>query len=93
MLPDPLVSTTPSRLAMHTEMAECMRAAMESLPDELHEVVRMRLFEEYGLDRIAAALGIGHSGVKHRLRKGAALYRERLASEYESRLGNSCREP
>ena len=78
---------------MHTEMAACMRTALELLPEELREVVRMRLFEEYGLDQIAAELGIGHSGVKHRLRKGAALYRERLASEYESRLGNSSREP
>ena len=87
--PDPLVSTTPSRIARHAEEARCMRAALESLPEELREVVRLRLFEERGLEGIASALGLGPAAVKHRLRKGAALYRQRLASEYESRLGGS----
>jgi RNA polymerase sigma factor (sigma-70 family) len=73
-------STTPSRHAQHCEQAELLRAALAALPELSREVVRRRLFEEQGLDEIAAALGISHAAVKHRLRKGVALYRERLAA-------------
>ena len=70
-----LVSTTPSRIAMHRERADAMRAALELLPDRLREVVRLRVFEEEPLDRIAAQLALSHAAVKHRLREGPALYR------------------
>ena len=43
------------------------------------EVVRLRLLEERSVDEVARALGIGPSATKHRFRKGAALYQERLS--------------
>ncbi len=78
---DPVLfqSTTPSRVAWHREQAELMRSALESLPELVREVVRLRLFEERTPDEIAQELSISRAAVKHRLRQGSALYRERLA--------------
>ncbi len=55
-----------------------MRSALLSLPEELRAVVRLRYFEELPVDSVAGQLGIGISAVKHRFRKGAALYHERI---------------
>ncbi len=85
----PAGSSTPSRAILHRERAELMRSALESVPDALREVVRRRLFEEQGLDQIAAALELSHAAVKHRLRKGAAAYRERLVLLLGSHPGSS----
>ncbi len=80
-------TTTPGRLAAWREQAESMHAALGTLPDELREVVRLRLFEELPMEAVAARLGIGLSAAKHRLRKGAELFRRRvrLATTSESR--------
>src|SRR5262245_57327825 len=67
---DPAASSTPSRILAHRESAEAIQAALAALPDALREVVRRRLIEEQGLAEIAAALGLSHAAVKHRLRKG-----------------------
>lgn len=79
-LPDvePWGSTTPSRLAIAREHARLMSQALESLPDDLRQVVRLRLFEDLQIGEIASRLGVGESGVRHRFRKGAELYRARL---------------
>ncbi|MEZ6016170.1 MAG: sigma factor-like helix-turn-helix DNA-binding protein [Planctomycetota bacterium] len=71
------------------ERAEVMRAALESLPEALREVVRLRLFEERAVEEVAAALGLGESAVKHRFLKGLGLYRDRLRHELRSRSGGS----
>lgn len=71
-------STTPSRLAMYREQAAAMQAALEELPEELREVVRLRLVEQMPLETIAHALGLGVAAVRHRFRKGAELYHHRL---------------
>ena len=79
LVPPPMVdSMTPSRIASAREQADAMRAALESLPDELVEVVRLRLFEEVPVLEVAERLGLGESAVKHRFRKGAALYAQSL---------------
>ena len=74
----PRGSTTPSRVAMYREQAEAMRAALEGLPDEVREIVRLRLLERCPLGEIAARLNLGASAVRHRFRKGADLYLRRL---------------
>jgi RNA polymerase sigma factor (sigma-70 family) len=74
----PAGSTTPSRVAMTRERAACMREALQSLPEEYREVVRLRVFEQLNLEVIAIRLGLGVSGVRHRFRKGAELYHRRL---------------
>jgi RNA polymerase sigma-70 factor (ECF subfamily) len=78
-------STTPSRIAIYNEQAAAMRAALDTLPDELRDVVRLRLFDQLSLDEIAARLGIGESAVRHRFRKGAELYEARVRAELASR--------
>ncbi|MEW6746755.1 MAG: RNA polymerase sigma factor [Planctomycetota bacterium] len=87
-----VASTTPSRLAVYREQALAMDRALEQLPQELAEVVRARLFEGLSTEETARTFGIGISAVKHRLRKGAALYRQRLreilGSEIDRKSGD-----
>ena len=86
-LPDVLGSTTPSRIASHREQARTMRMSVEKLPEELRDVVWMRLFEQRQLAEIAELLGIGESAVRHRLRKGSELYQRILFRELASKSG------
>ncbi len=74
----PADSTTPSRVAMFREQAEAIRAALSKLPDELRDVVRLRLFDQLSLEEIATRLDLGESAVRHRFRKGAEIYQHRL---------------
>lgn len=78
-------SSTPSRHAVHREEAAMLWDALQSLPDDLREVVRQRVFEGVSPPDIANALGIGLAAVKHRLRRGSELYRSRLALLHSSR--------
>lgn len=75
---DPWTSTTPSRIAREHEKAALMERALVSLPDEVRDVVRLRLFEELEIQEIAVRLGLGESAVRHRFRKGAERYRDEL---------------
>ncbi|MBK9388249.1 MAG: sigma-70 family RNA polymerase sigma factor [Planctomycetes bacterium] len=75
---EPWGSTTPSRIASEKERAEKMRAALDRLPEELREVVRLRLFEDLLLEEIAVRLDLGISAVRHRFRKGSELYQRLL---------------
>lgn len=81
----PSGSTTPSRIAIYREQCEAMRAALASLPDDYREVVRLRLYEQLSLEQIAERLGIGLYAARHRFRKGADIYFERLRAEFTSR--------
>ncbi|MFH0981092.1 MAG: RNA polymerase sigma factor, partial [Planctomycetota bacterium] len=87
--PGPVRSTTPSRIAIHREQAEMMRAALDALPSDLGEVVRLRLFEQLTTEEIAGRLNIGPSAVRHRFRRGAELYQRRLMFELASRTWTS----
>ena len=82
---EPAVSTTPSRIAHYKEQAAAMREALEGLPDDLREIVRLRLFEQLAIEDVAARLGIGESAVRHRFAKAAELYERLLAAAIESR--------
>jgi RNA polymerase sigma factor (sigma-70 family) len=84
-LPLPVASTTPSRIAQRKEKAAAMREALEALPDDVRDVVRMRLFEQLSIGDIAAQLGIGSSAAEHRFYKGAALYQRLIRSAMTSR--------
>lgn len=75
---EPWGSTTPSRVAIERERARAMEAALASLPEDVREVVRLRLFEDLPLVEIAARLEIGESGVRHRFRRGTELFAGRL---------------
>ncbi len=83
--PLPWDSTTPSRIAVYREQADAMRAALAGLPDDVREVVHLRLFEQLAVEAIAQRLGLGVSAVRHRFRKGAELYQQRLTAELGTR--------
>lgn len=88
----PAGSTTPSRLAAYREQAEVMRTALDGLPDEFRDIVRLRLFEHCALEEIAARLELGASAVRHRFRKGSELYLGRLRAALGSQRGGVSRE-
>ncbi len=76
-------STTPSRIAGHRERAQLMQQALDALPEDLRDLVRLRLFEEIPVREAAAQLGIPLSTAKERLLRGVTRYREHL----RTRLG------
>ncbi len=81
----PGLASTPSRGAHRDERAAIMRAALASLPDELRECVRLRLFEEAPIKAISAALSLPESTVRRRLREGSELYFGRLRQALATR--------
>jgi RNA polymerase sigma factor (sigma-70 family) len=81
----PARGKTPPSVAVHVEQAQVMREALQALPEIYREVLRLRLFEEWERERIALHLGLSIPAVKHRIRLGAALYREQLALVMSSR--------
>ncbi|MCB9883234.1 MAG: sigma-70 family RNA polymerase sigma factor [Planctomycetes bacterium] len=82
---EPIRTTTPSRLAMHREQAEVMRASLENVPSDWRDVVRLRLFEGKSVTQVASELGIGDSAAKHRYRKGIDCYRRALHRHLRTR--------
>lgn len=84
---DPWFSTTPSRLAVYREQAATMAEALMSLPPDLAAIVRMRLVEQLPVAEIAARMQIGEAAVRHRVRKGAELYRRKLRVLFGSKSG------
>lgn len=81
----PAGSTTPSKLASYREQAAAMHTALDGLPEDLREVVRLRLFEQCPLEEIAHRLDLGVEGVRHRFRKGSEFYERRLRAALGSR--------
>ena len=77
-LPQGIVTTTPSKVAIYREQAAAMREAIEGLDEAVREVVRLRLFEHRTVSEISEELEIGESAVRHRFRKGAEAYHHRL---------------
>lgn len=83
--PLPWDSATPSRMAVYREQGEAMRAALDGLPDDVREVVRLRLFEQLRVEEIAQRLDLGVAAVRHRFRRGAELYQQMLVAELGTR--------
>lgn len=83
----PAGSTTPSRVAIYREQAAAMQTALNSLPDNVREVVRLRLFEQLSVQDVAERLELTPSGVRHRFRDGSALYQSRLTSALATQTG------
>lgn len=75
---DPGDLATPSRIATNAELMRNMATTLASLDDEYREVIRLRLFEGEELEQIACRLGLGISAVRHRFRRGMAVYQQRL---------------
>jgi RNA polymerase sigma factor (sigma-70 family) len=82
-------STTPSRIAGDRERARAMEEALTELPEKLAGVVRLRIFEELPMRKVAERLGIGLTTANERFFHGASLYQTFL----KRRLGSSSRIP
>ncbi len=77
---EPSGSTTPSRVVLHQEQASIMKQALADLPDEVRQIIHLRLFEQLTLQQIAERVDLPFATVQHRVRRGAVLYRDRLRS-------------
>ena len=77
----PQASTTPSRSVMHRERARAMVAALARLPETCREIVRLRIFGQMSVERIAETLGLSPAAVRHRLRSGAERYLHMLRGQ------------
>jgi len=82
-------STTPSRMASHIEKARLLERTLANLPDELRQIVHLRLFEELPTSTAAEVLGIPLSTAKHRLVRGMQAYKEELARQFGDDPGAS----
>lgn len=80
-----IASTTPSRVAMYREQATVIRETLEMLPEDLRNVVRFRLIDQLTIEETAGRMGITPSAARHRFRKGAEVYRQRLRGLLTSR--------
>jgi RNA polymerase sigma factor (sigma-70 family) len=88
-MPEPAYDRTPSRVAMFREEADAMREVLDELPEDLREIVRLRLFDRVTIEEIARRLELGISAVRHRLRKGEEEYSLRLRARLRSRTGDT----
>lgn len=75
---EPSGSTTPSRVAAYREQAAVMTEALQGVPPEWRDVVRLRLFHQLTLEQVALQLGLSLAMVRTRLRRGAEIYRQHL---------------
>lgn len=89
----PAGSTTPSRVAMHRERAAAIRSALEQLPDEVREVIRLRLIEQMEMREVAEQLSLPLTTVQHRCRRGAVLFRDRLREVIAGHLSTAAPTP
>jgi RNA polymerase sigma factor (sigma-70 family) len=83
----PLVSTTPSRVALYREQAAAMHSSLAALPEEVREIVRLRLFEQRTLDQISEILAINVPTVRYRFARGLEQYRTKLREYFSSMAG------
>jgi RNA polymerase sigma factor (sigma-70 family) len=66
---EPHTSTTPSRTAARVEAAELLRKAVQDLPTQHREAIRMKFYDGMSHKQIAAELNISEGSVRHILRK------------------------
>lgn len=85
----PVGGTTPSVLASDAERARAMRAALDSLPDELRTVIWLYLFEEKRMSEVAEAVGVSLATAKRRFLDASQRYRKALQGQLGTRVEGS----
>jgi RNA polymerase sigma factor (sigma-70 family) len=86
----PAATTTPSRAASLREATDTLRDALSAVPDDVRDVVRLRLIEQQSLSAIASTLGLTIATVRSRLRRGAEdLERKLRAASVGTRPGGA----
>ena len=74
----PANSETPSRIAHLRDRARVMETALDSLPEEYGDALRLRIFEQLPLKEVAGQLGVSLATTKKRVYLAAELYRNAL---------------
>jgi RNA polymerase sigma-70 factor (ECF subfamily) len=69
---------SPEEMHRRKVIREKLQEAVDSLPAEHREVVKLRDFEGQTNEEVAAALGISVAAVKSRLHRGRLAIRDRL---------------
>lgn len=70
---------SPSRVVAAREEQSLLRAALQTLPEELRTTLELHYWDELSTAEIGAVLGVAAGTVKWRLSRGRALLRERIA--------------
>jgi RNA polymerase sigma-70 factor, ECF subfamily len=73
----------PDRHAAGVQMRKRLQAAFDQLPEDYKAVIRLRSFEELGVEETAAALGIPEATVRSRHWRARALLRQCMAPELD----------
>jgi RNA polymerase sigma-70 factor (ECF subfamily) len=74
---------SPEEVHRRTRIREKLQEAVESLPPEHREVVKLRDFDGRSNEEVAAALGISVAAVKSRLHRGRLAIRDRLRGVFD----------
>lgn len=77
----PVAGETPDEAACRSEAADRVRIALEQLPPEQRQVVRLRIYEQQKFAAIAAELGLPLGTVLTRMKLALGKLRQRLAGE------------
>jgi RNA polymerase sigma-70 factor (ECF subfamily) len=72
---------TPSRLAARREVTSEMAVALDSLPDDQRQAVRLKHLDGWSVAEIAKTLGKTETAVAGLLRRGLVALRQRLHDE------------
>lgn len=70
---------SPSRVVAAREEQSLLRAALQTLPEDLRATLELHYWDELSTAEIGAVLGIAAGTVKWRLSRGRAVLRERIA--------------
>ncbi len=76
----------PENELMQKELLESLASALESLPDELTDIIVMRYYDRIPLTEIAEKMGLSYGMVKLRHQKALAMLRGAMGSRSGPRL-------
>jgi RNA polymerase sigma-70 factor (ECF subfamily) len=76
--------TTPAGRAIKADRARRVQTAIDSMEDDLRDVVIMYFFQGLSREEVAEAIGLSLAGAKARIARATRFLRERLASLNDS---------
>ena len=82
-------SETPSRIAHVRDRVRVMEAALQTLPEDYRDALRLRIFEQLPLKEVAEQLDVSLATTKKRVYLGAELYRTALREVLSQVPGSS----
>ena len=85
----PCDSETPSRIAHLRDRARVMEAALDCLPEQYRDALRLRIFEQLPLKEVARQLEVSLATTKKRVYLAAELYRNALRQVLSQVPGSS----